>query len=152
MTYDAQEARAELLDGLGEATDQLGIALGELGAAYELLDETTAEQLEQDLFRPVQLAYGRAKRTHAGFAERSELPLRPFATGEGGAPSHGVAGLVGRALDAIAGADAELVALQDSLLPVEVGDEELRAGLADVRRLIGELPPRGARFLSLRGR
>ncbi|MCU0258809.1 MAG: hypothetical protein MUF56_07270 [Solirubrobacteraceae bacterium] len=152
MTYDAQEARGELLDAVGEATDQLAIALGELGAAYDLLDEATADRLEEDLFRPVQLAYGRAKRTHAGFAERSELPLRPFAPVEGGAPSHGVAGLVERAMDAVTAADEELIALQDSLLPVEVGDEELRAGLADVRRLLGEVRSSAQRFLSVRGR
>lgn len=152
MTYDAGEAREELLDAVGEAADQLAVALAELGAAYDLLDETTADQLEEDLFRPVQLAYGRAKRTHTGFAERSELPLRPFAPAEGGAPSHGVAGLVERAMEAVAAADDELTVLQDSMLPVEVGDEELRAGLAEIRRLLDGVRPKAQRFLSLRGR
>ncbi len=152
MTYDAREAREELLEAVGEATDQLAVALAELGAAYDLLDETTADQLEADLFRPVQLAYGRAKRTHAGFAERSELPLRPFDAAEGGAPSHGVGGLVERAMAAVTAADEELVVLQDSLLPVEVGDAELRAGLADIRRLLADVRQKAQRFLSLRGR
>jgi len=38
------------------------------------------------------------------------------------------------------------------MLPVEVGDPELRAGLADVRELLGDLPSRGRRFVSLFGR
>jgi hypothetical protein len=36
--------------------------------------------------------------------------------------------------------------------PVEVGDAELRAGLAEVRELISGPPERARRFLSLLGR
>jgi hypothetical protein len=36
--------------------------------------------------------------------------------------------------------------------PVEVGDPELRAGLAEVRELRGRLPGRARRFVSLFGR
>ena len=49
-------------------------------------------------------------------------------------------------------ADQWIAELQDSMLPVEVGDPELRAGLADVRELIGALPGRARRFVSLFGR
>ena len=38
------------------------------------------------------------------------------------------------------------------MAPVEVGDPELRAGLAEVRTLIGPLEQRAGRFLSGRGR
>ena len=34
--------------------------------------------------------------------------------------------------------------LQDSMLPVEYGDPELRAGLAEVRELVGEVHARRA--------
>jgi hypothetical protein len=36
--------------------------------------------------------------------------------------------------------------------PVEVGDPELRAGLADVRELLSDLRSRSRRFVSLFGR
>jgi hypothetical protein len=51
------EARQDLLDGIADAIDEIGAALG---AAYEQLDEHTADRLEAELFRPVQVAYGRA--------------------------------------------------------------------------------------------
>ena len=49
------------------------IALAALGAAYEQLDEHNADRLEAELFGPVQRAYGRAKSTHAQFADRDGL-------------------------------------------------------------------------------
>ena len=56
----------------------LGVALASLTEAYEMLDESTGDRVEQELFRPVQMAYGRAKRTHAEFAERHQLVGREF--------------------------------------------------------------------------
>src|ERR1039458_2170604 len=139
MAYTTADARRQLLDELADATDEISSALASLGEAYELVDEQTADRLERELFRPVQMAYGRAQRTYAGFAGRHELPTRTFEPASQGAPSTGVKGFIDGALDAAARADGELAALQDSMLPVEVGDAELRAGLQEVRELIGEL-------------
>ena len=50
------EARQQLLDSIAKATDQIGAALAGLGAAYEQLDDTRADELEEQLFRPVQVA------------------------------------------------------------------------------------------------
>jgi hypothetical protein len=152
MTYVSQEARQRLLDTIAEATDLLGAALAALGDAYELLDEQSADRLEEQLFRPVQVAYGRARRTHTGFAERHNLPTRTFEPAASGAPSHGVRGFLEMALEAVDEADIELAELQDSLMPVEVGDAELRAGLAEVRELIGVLPDRARELLRRWGR
>jgi hypothetical protein len=152
MTYVSQEARQRLLDSIAEATDLLGAALAALGDAYEQLDEASADRLEAELFRPVQVAYGRARRTHAGFAERHQLPGREFQPAGSGAPSHGVRGFLEMALENVEEADYELAELQDSLMPVEVGDAELRAGLAEVRELIGVLPDRAREFLRVFGR
>jgi hypothetical protein len=63
-----------------------------------------------------------------------------------------VKGYLDAALEAVGEADLVLSTLQDSMLPVEVGDPELRAGLADVRELLGDLPARTRRFVSLLGR
>jgi hypothetical protein len=146
------EARQELLDGLAQATDELAHALASLSAAYEQLDDQQADRLEEQLFRPVQRAYGRAKRTHAEFAARHGLPGREFQTPPPGAPSIGVIGFIERAVEAVGRAESELVALQDSLMPIEVGDPELRAGLTEVRELIGGLSPRARAFTRSFGR
>jgi hypothetical protein len=152
MAYVTREAQEQLLGTVAEATDEIGAALAALGAAYEQLDEQSGDRLEAELFRPVQLAYGRARRTHSGFAERHGLPGRTFEPASAGLPSQGVRGFVEHAVEALEEADAILVELQDSMRPVEVGDAELRAGLAEVRELISEPPERARRFLSLFGR
>jgi len=139
MAYVTNEARQDLLDGIADAIEAIGEALAALGGAYELLDEQTADRLEENLFRPVQVAYGRARRAHAGFAERYGLPGRTFAPKNAGAPSQGVRGFLDTAVEAVADADDTLAELQDSMLPVEVGDAELRAGLADVRAHVAAL-------------
>ena len=132
MAYDSAAARQELLDTVAEATDEIGAALAALGAAYEQLDEASADRLEEQLFRPVQVAYGRAQRTYTGFAVRHGLTTRAFEPGSGPA-SQGVRGFLDRAVDAVAEADQLLVELQDSMRPVEVGDAELRAGRGGAR-------------------
>ena len=141
MTYVTAEARQQLLDDLARAIDEVGVALAALGAAYEQLDEGAGDRLEEQLFRPAQVAYGRAKRTHAGFAERHGLKGREFAPGTSRS-SHGLQEQVEDAIDAMSGADDLLSELQDSMLPVEVGDAEVRAGLAEVRELLTPLPGR----------
>src|SRR3954471_13756563 len=116
MAYVTAEARQELLADVAEAIDELDVALGALGAAYEQLDEPTADALEEQLFRPVQVAYGRAQRTHAGFADRHGLRGRTFGEASAGLPSQGVRGLLDRAVDAVEDADVSLASLQDSML------------------------------------
>jgi hypothetical protein len=152
MAYATAEARRDLLDAIAAATDDIGAALAALGGAYEQLDERGGDRLEQDLFRPVQLAYGRARAAHSGFAQRSGLPGRDFKPSTAGHPSQGVKGFVEGAAEALRTADGTLAELQDSMLPVEVGDPELRAALAGVRELIADLPAQARRFVSTFGR
>jgi hypothetical protein len=152
MAYIAAEARQQLLDAVAEATDEIGEALAALGAAYELLDEYSAEKLEEELFRPIQTAYGRAKRTHAGFAERYGLTSRAFASASPGVASTGVKGFLDSAVESVGEADSALARLQDSMMPVEVGDAELRAGLAEVRELVGGLRGRARQLVRTLGR
>ena len=142
VPYSTAEARQELLDEVAAATDDLGVALAALGEAYEHLDDASGDRLEEALFRPVQAAYGRAQRTHTGFAERVGLPTRTFVPPAAGHPSQGVRGFIDTAVSATTRADDRLGELQDSLRPVDVGDAELRAGLSEVRRLIGDVPAR----------
>jgi hypothetical protein len=153
VAYVTREAREELLETIAEAIDALGRALGALGDAYEQLDERTADALEEHLFRPAQAAYGRSKRTYVGFAARHGLEGgRAFEPVSPGAASRGVRAFVEIAVEAVEEADEILAELQDSMRPVEVGDPELRAGLADVRERLGAIPDRAHRLISTLGR
>jgi hypothetical protein len=140
MAYDSTQAREELLDDVASAIDDIGLALAAVGAAFEVLDDYNAEKLEEELFRPIQMAYGRAQRTHSEFAERHGLPTRTFDSASAGLPSQGVKGFLDGAVNATVRADRTLAQLQDSMRPVEVGDAELRAGLSEVRRLVAPVP------------
>jgi hypothetical protein len=152
MSYTTADARRQILSSIAIATEELASALADLGEAYEHLDEQTAETLEVQLFRPVQLAYGRAKRAHGEFAERSELPGESFEPAPPGAPSHGVRGFIDEALEHVSRADGALATLQDSMLPIDAGDAQLRAGLEDVRKLIGPLPASARQLIRTLGR
>ena len=152
MTYNTAEARQQLLDEVAEAVESIALSLAAIGTAYERLDEDSADRLEDALFRPVQLAYGRARRTHAEFAARHGLPERRFEPAAPSGPSHAVPSLLEDAVDAIERAELVLSELQDSMMPVEVGDPELRAGLADVRERIGGITAAAERFMRSFGR
>jgi hypothetical protein len=151
MAYTNAEGRQELLDELAGATDALALALAALGEAYEQLDEQAGDRLEESLFRPVQHAYGRAKRTHTDFGARHGMPERAFAPGSAGHAS-GARGHIDHAVEAIRRADDVLAELQDSMLPVEIGDAEVRAGLSDVREQLGVLPGRARELVRTLGR
>ena len=152
MTYTSAEARQELLDGFARAIDRIGLALAALGAAYEQLDEYNADRLEAELFAPVQLAYGRAKSTHARFADHHGMTSRTFAAPSPGIPSIGAKGFIDSAVNAAVEADSTLSALQDSSLPTEVGDVELRAALTDLRELLGGVRQRARELERTLGR
>ncbi len=152
MAYNAGEAREQLLEDIAEATDQLALAVAGLGEAYEKLDEQTADRLEEQLFRPAQSAYGRLRRTYLSFADRYGLPQRAFEPSSGGMHSGDPRVYVDRAVEAIERADQSLAELQDSMMPVEVGDRELREGLSEVRETLGELPARARRLMRAQGR
>jgi hypothetical protein len=139
MSYTNAEGRQQLLDELGSAADAIAIAVAALGEAYELLDEQTGDRLEAVLFRPATTASGRAQRTHTDFAARHGFPARTFGPGSAGHAS-GARGHIDHAVEALRRADDELAELQDSMLPVEVGDAEVRAGITETRALLGPLP------------
>jgi hypothetical protein len=152
MTYTTAQGRQQILDALAAGADEIAMALALLSEAYEHLDEQAAERLEGELFQPIQLAYGRAKRIHASFAQRSGLPAHTFHTPSQVAPSSGTKGLIDDAVEAAGRADAALAELQDSMLPVEVGDTELRSGLTEVRELIGGARSRARELVRTLGR
>jgi hypothetical protein len=152
MAYTAAEAWQDLLEAIARAIDELRFASACLAEAYEQLDEHNGDRLEEVAFRPVQTAYGRARRTYSGFAGRHGLETPAFAEQPPGLPSQGAAGFIERAIEAVGAADTALSELQDSMLPVEAGDEELRAGLKSVRESLDGVPLRARELLRGLGR
>jgi hypothetical protein len=152
MSYTTAEGREQILGDLAVAIEQIADSLACLGEAYEQLDVQHADELEEQLFRPVQGAYGRAKRTYTEFAARSALRARSFDAHSPGVQSQSVQELIERAADAAYDADQSIAELQDSMLPVEVGDPELRAGLSQVRETLSAVPPRARGLVRTVGR
>lgn len=152
MTYTNIEGREKLLDALTEATDEIGAALASLGAAYELVDDQTADRLEENLFGPVQRAYGRAKSAHAGFAARHDLPGRSFAPPADPPSAMKARELIEDADSMALRADESLASLQDEQALIEVGDQELRAGVAGVREALAVVPQQIEALLNTLGR
>ena len=56
------------------------------------------------------------------------------------------------AVSAATGADTILAELQDGMMPVEVGDRELRDGLAEVRSTLGGVSGHARELLRVLGR
>lgn len=151
MSYVAAEARQELLDAIADAADDVAFALAALGEAFDALDEPTGDRLEEQLFRPVQHAYGRLKRTHTEFAGRFDLPTAEFPPANQPAPARPGA-LIEDAAEAVWEADDKLATLQDSMKPIEVGDAELRAGLAETRQQLARVGDQAEAFVRTLGR
>jgi hypothetical protein len=152
MSFTNEEGRRQLLDEVGGAVDELALALACLSEAYEALDEDTADRLELEMFRPVQAAYGRARRARSEFADR----YRVRDGDSGGAPAtvgvQDARRYIERAVEAAEAADQRIAELQDSMLPIDVGDPEVRAGLSETRTLIADVPAHGRRLLRTLGR
>jgi hypothetical protein len=152
MAVSTAQARGRILADLAAAIAQLGFGTACLGEAYEQLDDATADRLEETLFRPTQKAYGRAKRTQLRFADRFGLEPTALAAASPGLASQGVKVFVTRAVTASGEADRRIAELQDSMLPIEAGDPELRAGLAEIRELLAGVPAAASAFLRTLGR
>jgi hypothetical protein len=152
MSFTNEEGRQQLLDEVGGAVDELALALACLSEAYEALDEDTADRLEVEMFRPVQAAYGRVRRARSEFADR----YRVRDGDPGGAPAtvgvQDARRYIERAVEAAEAADQRIAELQDSMLPIDVGDPEVRAGLSETRTLIADVPAHGRRLLRTLGR
>lgn len=152
MAITQAEARQQILDDLGGANERIAFAVACLGTAYELLSIGPADRLEAELYGPVQRAYGRGKRTRMQFAERTGFEVSEYESPSPGLKSQGAKAFVERAVAAAADADRRLADLQDTMLPVESGDAELRSGLSEVRTLLAVLPGNAREFLRTLGR
>jgi hypothetical protein len=95
----------------------------------------------------------RPRETHVHRVRPSpRAPGGDFDAQPAGLPSQGAASFIARAVEAVGAADRTLTDLQDSMLPVEAGDEELPAGRKSVREPLGGLPGKARDFLRGLGR
>ncbi len=152
MAYTNLEGREGLLEALAESAEQIGATLEYLGAAHERLDDQSAERLEAGLFGSAQRAYAGARRAYAGFARRHDLATREFDQPAVPPGSLRAAELIEMAANEAEGADEMLSGLQDDQRLIEVGDRELRSGVAEVRQVIADVPARAREMLRTLGR
>ncbi|HLI33242.1 MAG TPA: hypothetical protein VKU89_10975 [Solirubrobacteraceae bacterium] len=145
-------AREELLESLRGSIDHLAGALALLGEAYDHLDEQQADALESSLFKPLQRGYGRAKRAVIEFAARHDQSPPQLGQPPAPLPATGVKALVEGALAEVEEAENGIVTLQDSLVLLDLGDQELRARLAEVRQALEEARGGARHFLRTLGR
>ncbi len=151
MSYTTESGRRQILEDAAQAGRPLAAALAALGDVYDLLDEPTAERMEERIFKPLQAAYGQLRRTLTEFAARTMLPAPAFRQAPVQLPEDPHAAFE-HVADWALEADELLAELQDSLLPVEVGDAELRQGLSGTRTAIAAVPARCAEMLRTLGR
>jgi hypothetical protein len=151
VSYTTDSGRRQIIDDSVVGANYLGDALAALGEAYELLDDHAAGQMEESVFKPTQAAYGQLKRSLTEFATRYGLPQPVFQPSIVPAPTDPHTTL-DRVADLVQSADEAVSELQDTLLPVEVGDAELRAGLSRARTLITRVPASAEDLIRILGR
>jgi hypothetical protein len=101
----------------------------------------------------LQKALGTLRRAAGGFAARHGDPAAPAGPPPPEPhPSQGVAALLDGCAAAARAADEHLGALQDSLVLIELGDADLRAGVSDARRRLGDVPAALRGFVRTLGR
>ena len=152
MAYTNLEGREGLLEALAESAEQVGASLEYLGAAHERLDDQSADRLEEQIFGSAQRAYAGARKAYTGFASRHGLATRSFDQPAVPPGSLKAAELIEMAATEAEGADDMLAGLQDDQRLVEVGDVELRSGVAEVRQAIGGVPVQAREMLRTLGR
>jgi len=152
MAITQAEARQRIIDDLGAAEGRIGHALSVIGLAYEELTTAPADRLEEMIYRPVQKAYGRCKRTRSQFAERVGIDAVRIDPASPGLRSQGARALVELGVAEAGDGDRLIAELQDTMLPVESGDPELRAGLAEARAHLTGLATASREFLRTLGR
>lgn len=153
MTYDSAQARRALVDELLGAAGEISAAIASASAAYELLDDTSGDRLEERVFAPLQKALATLRRAVDAFAARHGDPAASAAPPPPEPhPSQGVAALLDGCAGAARAADERLGTLQDSLVLVDVGDADLRAGVSDTRRRLGAVPAALREFARTLGR
>ena len=105
----------------------------------ELIARTDAAE-RVAFFRDVLEPFARSIRGGVTFVRMVDGENRPVEQQPAGVSPTGATGFIHQAVESISEADRTLTGLQDSMLPVEVGDAALRSGLVEVRDRYGDFP------------
>jgi hypothetical protein len=151
VSYTNDSGRRQILEDAAAAVGALSYGIAVLTEIYEQLDDPSADRLEALVFKPLQSGYGLLRRTLTEFATRYGMRSPAFPDPSQALPTDPRAALE-HVADAAVQADEMLSELQDTLLPVEVGDAELRAGLSGTRTAIASVPGQCAELIRLFGR
>jgi hypothetical protein len=151
VSYTTESGRQQILEDAAAAAYPLNSALAAIAEIYDHLDEPTADRMETIVFKPLQGGYGQLRRTLTEFAARSGLEPPLFGEPPVALPS-GAHAVLEQIAEWAQQADQMIAELQDSLLPVEVGDPELRAGLSGMRTQIASVPGACVSLLRTLGR
>jgi hypothetical protein len=139
VSYTTESGRQQIIDDAAAAVYSLASAVAAIGELYDQLDEPTADRMELVVFKPLQGGYGLLRRTLTEFADRYGLATPQFDEPPVTTPSSAHTALE-RVSEWVEEADGLVSELQDSLLPVEVGDQQLRAGLSGARTQLATVP------------
>jgi hypothetical protein len=151
VSYSTESGRQQILEDAAAAAYPLSSALAAVSEIFEQLDEPTADRMEAIVFKPLQGGYGQLRRTLTEFATRSKLDPPEFHEPPVALPS-GAHAVLEHIAEWAGEADQIIAELQDTLLPVEVGDPELRAGLSGTRTQIAPVPGAVVQLLRTLGR
>jgi len=151
VSYTTESGRQQILEDAAAAAYPLNSALAAIAEIFDHLDEPTADRMEAIVFKPLQGGYGLLRRTLTEFAARSGLEPPQFYEPPVALPS-GAHAVLEHISEWAGEADQIIAELQDTLLPVEVGDPELRAGLSGTRTQIAKVPSAVVELLRTLGR
>ena len=138
MSYTTADGRRQVLDALAAAADQLGNAVAYLGGPTN--SSTTMPPSAWRSSCSARCSSRTAGRGACTASSRSATtsPARSFEAQQPHMRANDARGLIDSAVEAVARADGGLGGLQDSMLPIEVGD----ASCAPASRVCGSCSAR----------
>ena len=152
MAYTNAQAREQLLAELAAAADEVGLALACLGEATSSSTRPPPSASRTSCSARSRRPTGRRSAPTPNSPAGTGLPEHEFEAARPQVREHDASAIMERAAAAVSRADLALATLQDSMLPVDVGDPPLRAGLEQVRMALADTSRRTREITRTLGR